>query len=56
MKFKNYISQYQVAYRKYYEREISQQEALAGVIRLFNLAKAVYEPIPKEVENQNEKK
>ena len=48
MKFEKYIPQYQAAYKKYYGKEISNQDALDGVIRLFNFTKAIFKPIPKE--------
>ena len=48
MQFEKYVPRYQVAYKKYYGKEISYQDALYGVIRLFNFTKAIAKPIPKE--------
>ena len=48
MQFEKYVPEYQAAYKKYYGKEISYQDALDGVIRLFNFTKAIAKPIPKE--------
>lgn len=47
MQFEKYVPKYQAAYKKYYDKDISNKNALDGVIRLFNFVKAVTEPIPK---------
>lgn len=48
MQFEKYVPDYQAAYKKYYGEDISNKDALDGVVRLFNLAKAISKPIPKE--------
>ncbi len=41
MQFEKYVPRYQALCKEYYGEEISGQDALDGVIRLFNFAKAV---------------
>ena len=48
MKFEKYIPRYQELCKQYYGEEVSRQETLDGVIKLFNLAKAIAKPILKE--------
>lgn len=46
MDFTKYIQPYKAAYKHHWGKDISEKDALDGVIQLFNFAKAVSEPIP----------
>ena len=48
MDFKKYTPRYKTLCKKYWNIDISDAEALDGTVRLFNFAKAVSKPIPKE--------
>ena len=48
MDFKKYIPRYKQLCKKYWNLDVSEEVGLDGVVRLFNLAKAISEPIPKE--------
>ena len=52
MQFEKYVPDYQAAYKKYYGEDISNKDALDGVIRLFNFAKATAEPISAKEEKK----
>ncbi len=47
MNFKKYIPKYKTIYKKYFNCDISDEIALEGTIKLFNLAKAIAGPMPK---------
>lgn len=42
------IAEYQRIYKEHYGKEISKAEAVEQGIRLINLIKLVYKPIPKQ--------
>ena len=48
MDFKKYTTKYKQLCKKYWDINVSDEVALDGVVRLFNFAKAVSKPIPKE--------
>lgn len=48
MRFEKYVSRYQALCKQYYGKDVSCRDALDDVIRLFNFAKAVSKPIPKD--------
>lgn len=48
MDFKKYTPRYKSLCKKYWGVDVSDQEALDGTVRLFNFAKAVSKPIPKD--------
>lgn len=45
MDFTKYVPAYKAAYKKYWRQEISDDAALDGVVRLFNFAVAVSDPL-----------
>lgn len=49
------IAEYQKIYKKQYGKDLTKEEAIAQGIRLLNLFKIIYKPIPKEriVKKQN---
>ena len=47
MQFKKYVPRYQELCRQYHGEEVSCQDALDGVIGLFDFARAVTNPISK---------
>jgi len=53
---KEHLEKYKALYRKKFGKDISDQEALDGATKLFNLVKAIYKPMIKSDYNALQKR